>query len=285
MKLHLGIFAVVLLLLPLAGLYLGGASLHPPASADLPDVGSVPATLRTSIMLMLYTLLINHVIKRITGNAPMDSRRGYFIRVSIASALTGWLFSYLNLFIDSWTVPQYGPMILQALLYTPLYALLAPAVLITRDLLSSFPALAASLTFRNTASGIPRLTRQRLLITVTFIGLTSGVIWPAQLFWLFWLSPLTLLMALQKRDETARSTSTDLSPAFFSALSGLFIGNLAVISYQSNAYLQINLPNIMVAQTGLALFGLLCLQLGKLLADTPELHPLQAAPATLLRKN
>ncbi len=279
MKTRLGIFIVALLLLPLAGTFLNDSSLN--AAATTVNMESIPATLRTSMMLLLYVLLVNHIIKRMTGNGPMDSQRRYFIWLSIASAMTGWLLSYLNLFVASWTAPQNSFVVVQILLYSPLFALLAPAVLVTRDLFGSFPGVVNSLIFQRKFPDISLTIRVSTLLAVTIAGLTGGAAWPAYLFWLFWMSPLTLLMALQLlwRQDTIFSgpQSGNWSHLVFSALSGIIIGNIAVISYQSNAYLQINLPNMMMAQAGLALFGLLCLQLGDALVSSllPQQHPIR----------
>lgn len=259
MKTRLGIFMLALLALPLAGIFFSGTSWHDLAANSPPENGSIPATLRTSIMLLVYVLLASHIIGRLSGK--VDIKR--FVQLGITSALTCWLLSYLNLFVASWTVPQNHTLILQLLLYTPLFALLAPAVLLTRDLFACFPGITNSLTFNFKFPSLRRETLLRILIIVTIFGLAGGAAWPSQLFWLFWIAPVTLLIALQCHSSGLQSGSLG------AALSGILIGNIAVISYQSNAYLQINLPNMMAAQAGLALFGLLCLQLGKLV-DSSE---------------
>ncbi len=280
MKTRLGIFIVALLLLPLAGLFLSGNAWHDFSAGTPPEDGSIPATLRTSIMLLLYVLLVSHAIKRLSGN--MDIQR--LVRTGIASALTGWLLSYLNLFVASWTVPQNHSIVIQVLLYTPLFALLAPAVLVTRELFSCFPGILKSLVFSFTLPEIRRETQLAILLAVTLFGLSGGAAQPAQLFWLFWMSPLALLMTLQllwhENTLLSGAKSGDWGPVVCSALSGILIGNIAVITYQSNAYLQINLPNMMMAQAGLALFGLLCLQLTDVLGESDKSRqPLQASTA------
>jgi hypothetical protein len=283
MKTRLGIFIIALLLLPLAGLFLSGNAWHDLSTSTPPEDGSIPATLRTSIMLLLYVLIVSHAIKRLSGNIDIQHQ----VRTGILSALTGWLFSYLNLFVASWTVPQNHSIVIQVLLYTPLFALLAPAVLVTRELFSCFPGVLKSLVFSAALPEIRRKTQLAILLAVTLFGLSGGAAQPAQLFWLFWMSPLTLLMTLQLlwHEDTIFSgaKSGDWSRLIFTALSGIFIGNVAVITYQSNAYLQINLPNMMVAQAGLALFGLLCLQLTELLVQSDKSRQfLQASTARKL---
>jgi hypothetical protein len=271
MKTRLGIFIATLLLMPLAGLFLSGAQWSDLTSASSANEGSIAATLRTSIMLLVYVLLINLFIKRITGNSPFSAQKNYYIGVSIASVVLCGLLSYLNLFVASWTVEQDNSLIVQILLYTPLFALLAPAVLVTRALLGSFPGLLKSLTCRVTFPAASGETLARILVPVAIFGLLGGAAWPAKLFWLLWISPLLLLIAMQflwhESSIFARVKSGDWGRIVCTALSGIIVGNLAVISYQANASLDINLPNIWVAQAGLALFGLTCLQLGDVIAE------------------
>jgi hypothetical protein len=271
MKTRLGIFISALLLLPPAGLWLSGAEWNELMVVSVSGDDGLAATLRTSIMLMFYVLLTNHVIKRMSGNSPLDDQRSFFIGMSIASAVTGWLLSYLNIFVASWTVPQDYAWFVQLLLYTPLFALLAPAVLITRALLGSFPGLLKALTCRLTFTAPNAETLARVLLAIALLGLTAGAAWPATLFWLLWIAPLLLLVAMQLlwQENTIfnRIKSGDWGRLVCTAIAGIIVGNLSVISYQSNASLSINLPNMTTAQAGFVVFGLLCLQLSDVLAE------------------
>ncbi len=271
MKTRLGIFISALLLLPPAGLWLSGAEWNELMVVSVSGDDGLAATLRTSIMLMFYVLLTNHVIKRMSGNSPLDDQRSFFIGMSIASAVTGWLLSYLNIFVASWTVPQDYAWFVQLLLYTPLFALLAPAVLITRALLGSFPGLLKALTCRLTFTAPNAETLARVLLAIALLGLTAGAAWPATLFWLLWIAPLLLLVAMQLlwQENTifTRIKSGDWGRVVCTALAGIIVGNISVISYQSNANLSINLPNMTTAQAGFVVFGLLCLQLSDVLAE------------------
>ncbi|MFA6971535.1 MAG: hypothetical protein WC208_09060 [Gallionella sp.] len=271
MKTRLGIFIATLLLLPLAGLLLTGAQWNDLVNASSASDESIAAALRTSMMLLFYVLLVNHTIKRLTGNSPFSAQKSYFIGVSIASMVLCWLLSYLNLFVASWTVQQDNSLIVQILLYTPLFALLAPAVLITRALLGSFPGLLKALTCRIALPAASGETLARILLPLAVFGLLGGAAWPAKLFWLLWVSPLLLLVAMQflwhESSIFAGGKSGDWGRILCTALSGIAVGNLAVISYQANASLTINLSNTMLAQAGFAVFGLTCLQLGDVIAE------------------
>ncbi|MDD2721802.1 MAG: hypothetical protein PHH47_10905 [Gallionella sp.] len=272
MKTRLAIFTVALLILPLAGLLLSGAAwddlfLLPAAATG----ETLTPTLRTSLMLLFYVVLINHTIKRLTGNSPFDTQRNYFIGVSLASAVLGWLLCYMNLFVSSWTVAQDNSVPVQILLYTPIFALLAPAVLITRALLAVFPGVLKLLAFRASVTPASGETLAFGLLPVAVLGLLGGPVWPEHLTGLYWLSPLLLLIAMQAlwHESTifAGLKTGDWGRVVLTALAGILACNLAVASYQMNAPLQINLASPLLTQCGFALFGLLCLQLGDVIAE------------------
>jgi hypothetical protein len=276
MKTRLGIFIFSLVLLPPAGLLLSGKEWSElitgtPAAGAPAAAGNVAAILLTTLILLGYVLLTNHMIKRRTGNSPMNIQRDYFVWMAAASAMLGWLLAYLNLYTASWPTEQGNPAV-QLLLYTPLFALLAPGVLSTRALLGAFSGL-----LKRLARGIPLPTPSGetlalSLVPIAALGLLSGAVWPAQLFWLLWIAPLLLLVALQLlwHESTIFSglKSGDWGRVICAALAGVIVGNLTAISYQaSGGYLISNLPNPLFAQLGYAIFGLLCLQLGDVVAE------------------
>lgn len=271
MKTRLGIFISALLLLPLAGLLLSGHEWNELAGNALPTTGSLAATAVTILMLLGYALLINFIVKLRTGNSPFAKQRGYFLAMSAMSAVLGWLLDYLNYFVASWPTSPINSA-LQILLATILFALLVPAVLTTRALLGSFPGL-----LKRLARGIPlpspdSQTLAFTLLPLAILGLLGGAAWPAQLFWLMWAAPLLLLFALQLlwHESTIFSglKSGDWGRVVCAALSGLIVGNFATITYQATGgELLINLPNPLFVQPGYVLFGLLCLQLGDVIAE------------------
>lgn len=272
MKTRLGIFIAAILLLPMAGLWLSGAGWSDLASGSAtPEGENITATLRTSLMLLFYLLLTNHTIKRLTGNNPLGVQRNFFFGMSIASALLCWLLSYLNLFVASWTVQQDNSLLVELLLYTPVFALLAPAILITRALLGSFPGVLKSLAFRTGITAVSAETLLFVLLPLAVLGLLGGASWPAQLFWLLWAAPLLLLVSLQLLwNESTIFTGLrtgDWGRIICTALSGIIVCNLAIVSYQINSSLHINLSDPLWAQPGFALFGLLCLQLSDVIAE------------------
>lgn len=271
MKTRLGIFISALLLLPLAGLWLSGHEWSELASNTLPATDNFTAMPTTILILMGYALLINFVVKLRTGNSPFGQQRGYFMAMSIVSAALGWLLFYLNYFVASWSAEQVN-FSLSILRVTILFALLGPAVLTTRALLGSFPGLLKRLARGMAVPSPDNKTLAFTLLPLAVLGLLGGAAWPAQLFWLLWGAPLLLLLILQLlwHESTLFSglKSGDWGRVICAMLSGLIVGNLAAISYQTaGGKLLINLPNSLFVQFGYVLFGLLCLQLGDVIAE------------------
>jgi hypothetical protein len=180
-----------------------------------------------------------------------------------------WQLAYLNLFVSSWTVQQDGFQF--ALPDTLLFALLAPAVLVTRALLGTFPGLLKFMTFSKTFPVVRGETLARLVLIVAIFGLLGGAAWPEKLYWLLWSSPLLLLVAMQllwhENSIFSGIKSGDWGRVVCTALSGIVVGNIALLSYQANASLIINLPNKLLIQAGFALFGMTCLQLSDVIAE------------------
>jgi hypothetical protein len=271
MKTRLSIFVFSLLLLPLAGFWLSGSEWHE-FPVDTPAaIVNPPATLLTTLMLAGYILLVNQMTKLLTGNNMLKVQRVYLLWMGVSGALLFWLLVYLNLFVSSWTTQPDNP-VMQLLLYTPLFATLAPAVLITRALLGSLPGALKYLSRGIALTAPGKETLAFSLLALGAAGLLGGAAWPAQLFWLLWLAPLLLLVALQLLWH--ESTIFDglgngnWARVVFAALSGILVANIAATGYLVNGgILEINLDYPLLAQPGYALFGMLCLQLGDVISE------------------
>jgi hypothetical protein len=92
------------------------------------------------------------------------------------------------------------------------------------------------------------------------------------LFWLLWLAPLLLLTAMQIiwHESTIFDGlgNGNWGRVVFAAASGIIVANFAVTGYQTNGgILEIKLDHALLAQPGYALFGMLCLQLGDVIAE------------------
>ncbi|WP_435627294.1 hypothetical protein [Candidatus Ferrigenium straubiae] len=268
MKTRLGVFIAALLLLPLAGLLLSGHEWYELPVGERLAEGSIAAIPVTALLLLGYALLVNFFVKIRTGNSPFGMQHNYYLAMAAAGAVLGWLIVYLNLFVASWlSGPDHS--LLQIMLCTALFALLAPAVLITRALLGSFTGLLKRLA-RGPALPAPAPeTLAFTLLPLAMLGLLGGAAWPAQLSWLLWAAPLLLLVALQLlwHESTIFSslTSGDWGRVACAVLAGLIVGNLAAMSHRvAGGDLAVS-P--LFAQAGYALFGLLCLQLGDIIAE------------------
>jgi hypothetical protein len=269
MKIRLAIFVLALMLLPLAGLLLSGRTWDELFVALSPS-DATAATLVTALALLCALLFSNFVVTLRTRSNPLKVQRNYFLATAFASAALGWLLAYLNVYAASWATAQENSLA-QIVLDTLLFALLAPAVLSLRALLGSFAGLLRSLA-RGPAIPAPSAETQAfILVPLTAAGLIGGAAWPVQLSWLMWLSPLLLLAALQLlwHESTVFSglKSGDWGRVICAALAGLVVGNLAVFGYRAaGGELLVELP-LLLEQSGYALFGLLCLQLGDVIAE------------------
>lgn len=271
MKTRLLVFVGALLLLPLAGLLVAGASWDDllAAGQGAPDLDPTPV-LFTTLLMAGYLFLVHHIVGVISGSRLFQIQRDYFLSVAAASIVLGWLLVYLNLFVASWAT-QPGHWLLQLLLYTPLFALLVPAVLVTRALLGSFGGPLKRLSRLMPLPALRHETSVYLLLPVALLGLFGGAVWPDRLFWLFWLAPLLLLSALQllwgEGTIFTALRSGNWARLVLSALAGMITCNLALLFLQYFGAVLSIAPGFLLMQTGFAGFGLLCLQLGDVLAE------------------
>ncbi len=270
MKTRLALFVSAVLLLPLAGLLLSGGLWDEYANSAIASASLVPAV-TTLLAVLCFTLFTNLLVTARSGNNPFKLQRDYFLAIAASSGVLGWLLVYLNLYTTSWLTEgtlDAGNLVL----LTFLFALLAPAVLSTRALLGSFAGLLKRLSFTRSFPSPANDTAAFILAPLAFFGLVGGAAWPAQLFWLLWTAPLLLLLALQLlwHESTIFSAVVkgDWGRILCTALSGLVVGNLAVAVFKgAGGTLIMQLPNAAFAQLGYVLFGLLCLQLGDVIAE------------------
>lgn len=268
MKTRLAIFVATLLLLPFAGAWLADAGWD---AAPATDAHALAATSASALALACLLLLGNLGVVLRTGNNPLQMQRRYFLAVAGASAVLGWLLVYLNQYMAS-SSSGLSFDAAQLLFSTLLFALLAPAVLSIRAFLGSFAGM-----LRHLARGpaLPALADDSLIFLMSpliIAGLIGGAAWPDNLAWLLWLSPLMLLVILQLmwHESTVFSglKSGDWGRIVHAALAGLIVCNLAVWSYVfAGADFTVQMP-VWMSQCGYALFGLLALQLGDVIAES-----------------
>jgi len=268
MKTRLAIFVITLLLLPYMGLLLSDGQFN--GSALPLNTSLMPLIASVSVILFL-ALISNYWGASRSGNNLFRLQRNYYLAMALTSGVLGWLLVYLNLYTHSW-LDTGDTSVASALIQSLLFATLAPAILSIRALLGSFGSLLKLLS-RNFAVPAPAHdTTAFILIPLALIGLLGGAAWPATLFWLFWTAPLLLLIALQmlwhESSIFAGLANGDWSRIVTAAISGLIVCNAALITFElAGGTLLIELPNMAFQQLGFALFGLICLQLGDVIAE------------------
>ena len=264
---RLMLFVCSLLLLPLLARWLADAL---PEWTAFPLMPLAPLTLTLGTALAVLWLADAWQGRR-GGHSLLHVQRHYFLAVAVASALLGWLLAWLNLFTESWLVPASHDFT-SVLLQTLLFALLAPLVLLLR---TAFAAQAGMLKF---LAGMPamqwvsRHTTAHTLLPLALLGLTVGSVWPESAFWLLWTAPLALLVALQLlwHESTVFDgiIHGDWGRVIGAALSGVLVGNLLTFVFTlGGGTLIIQVPNVAFTQLGYVLLGLLCLQLGDVIAE------------------
>lgn len=257
-------FILALLLLPPLALLLSAQEWIAP----LPMAGAVwlPA-LFSALAVFTFGMLLDTLTFRRTRHSLSRSQLGYLLWNSVAGAVTGMLLAYLNLFAATWATAADSAT--QALLVAALCgSVLLPAVSITRLWLAGLMRLSVR------RFALPTLSAEstaKILLLFTMIGLLAGTIWVDHLFWLFWLSPLTLLVALQLlwHESTVFSglPQGDWSRVLLGAISGILVGGIALATYRVSGgglYLAIVTWQLIL---GLAVFGVLCLQISDVVAE------------------
>ncbi len=294
MKTRLAIFVTALILMPATGILLSGADWNELFAYSTGQETDIPAVLLTTLLFAGYILLINQSVRILTGNSPIQLQQDFYLWMAAAGALLSWSFVYLNLFVTNWSM-SFENMILQLLLYTPLFAMLAPAVLITRALLGTSGSL---LKFLSRGFALPSLSGENaffVLAPIASLGLVGGSVWSEQLFWLQWVSPLLLLASLQllwnEKTIFAALASGDWGRIICTALAGVVVGNFVMFAYRYNGgSVILNLPLPILAQLGYIIFGLTCLQLSDVIAENwrgkqrHELFPKKKFPIPIIVK-
>jgi hypothetical protein len=260
------IFAVALLFLPPIALTLAGQAWF----AATPVEGTVwLPTLFGVLAVLAFGILLDTLTFKRTGHSLLRSQRNYLLWCGVAGTMTGTLIAYLNLFAESWFTAGSET---QALLLAAISGtVLLPVILIARLWLAGLPGLVRLSTRRFALPALPPEAAAILLVLVALTGLVGGTIWMDRLGWLFWLSPLLLLAALQLlwHESTIFSglAQGDWSRVLLGAASGIVVGGFALAVYRfsgGSLYLATGTWQLIA---GLAIFGLLCLQVGDAVAE------------------
>jgi hypothetical protein len=225
-------------------------------------------TLLTIVAVFLFS---SALLNTRNGHDPLRSQRNYFLANALGGIVLGWLLTYLNHYNPLWITDAHWDTVHIAL-YSLIFAALPPALLSLRALLGSFGGLLKRLA---AAPALPVFAADTLaftLIPLALLGLLGGAAWPTYLCWLFWLSPLLLLVCLQllwnESTVFAGLDQGDWGRMLCAISAGILLGNLGILVFAaSGGELQLELPEPVFAQLGFAIFGLLVLQLGDVLAE------------------
>jgi hypothetical protein len=282
-------FVVVLLFLPPIALTLAGQAWFDPA----PIEGTVwLPTLIGMLAMFAFGMLLDTLTFHRTGHSLLRSQRNYLLWSGAAGTVAGTLIAYLNLFVESWLTAGSET---QALLFAAISgAALLPVILITRLWLAGLPGLVRMSTRKFALPALPPEAAAMLLLLLALTGLLGGPIWTELLGWLFWLSPLLLLTALQLlwHESTIFSglPQGDWSRILLGAVSGIVVGGFALAVYRfsgGSLYLATGSWQLIA---GLAVFGLLCLQFGDVVAENwrgkprGEVFPKKPFPVSVVSK-
>ncbi|MBA3024442.1 MAG: hypothetical protein KKG03_01965 [Gammaproteobacteria bacterium] len=263
---RLALFVSLILALPFAGSLLSGGEVdwH---FGELATQPVQPLLISLGAILALFIAIE-------VGNRQrslLKLQRHYLIALSVAGAVSGWLLLYMNRYAESWLAPA-ALDTAGMLTLTLLFALLLPTVLGLRTLLAGLPGLLQRLARLPAMPSLSASHTVNVLAPLALLGLIGGAAWPELLFWLMWLAPLLLLIALQalwhERSIFAELATGDWGRVLCAALSGLLVSNVAVLAFRiGGGTLIVQVPNAAFAQLGYALFGLLSLQLGDVIAE------------------
>jgi hypothetical protein len=266
MKIRLPLFTAAVLLLPSLALLLSNQD-WPQANIIGGNV-ALPA-LFSSIALLAITSLLDTLSFRRSGSSLLRTQRLYTFGLSVTGAVLCALLACLNIFSPLWVSPLSRPA--EILLGAFFGSLLLPAVLVMRLWLSGFPALLRGLTRTLALPAAQAEPVAALLLLATLVGLLGGTVWPTQLGWLLWLSPLMLLIALQllwhESSVFSGLKNGDWSRVILGAASGILVSGSTLSIYKLTGGALYITTSAWLFTLLLAAFGLLCLQLGDVIAE------------------
>lgn len=165
--------------------------------------GSTPEYLRRLAFTPLwlgYIVLVNAVTRRRTGRCLMTERPLAFLALFPTSAVFWWVFEYLNQFVGNWVYTGDEPFSSWGYFWaaTVPFSTVLPAVLSTRDLLASVPALHRGLGDWWRLPMPPARTKAAAAILAAAAAalVLLGAV-PALLFPALWLAPLAVTVAVR----------------------------------------------------------------------------------------
>jgi hypothetical protein len=228
---------------------------------------------------MGFILFINALTAKRRGHCLLSRNPGRLGLLFPVSAGFWWIFEYFNRFVQNWWyhtgIEHLGPW-QYFFLASLAFSTVLPAVLSMIDLLCTFPALNRGLSRCRPLSLPESKSVPALLFAIASTGLALIGIFPDQLFALLWVSPLVIIVSLQRlsgRPTLLQSLENGdwrpiVIPAFGALICGFFWEMWNSLSLAKWSY---TLPYVSCCQLfempilgygGYVPFGLECLVVG-----------------------
>ncbi|MEA1914928.1 MAG: hypothetical protein U9N30_06400, partial [Campylobacterota bacterium] len=231
-------------------------------------------------------LFINSLSYFRSGSCLLTGRPVYFFILFPVSGCFWWFFEYLNRFVQNWYylgIDDFSAI--EYVFHASLsFSTVLPAVLSTEELLASFSRLTEPLK----TSFVICCWRNRFInigvLSASAIGLIGIGIWPDYLFPLLWLSPLLIMITLQKMMGRATVFDSlgqgDWRSVWLPALAALFCGFFWELwNVKSYAHWVYSIPFVqkihifempILGYLGYLPFGLECKAVALLVEEVPQ---------------
>jgi hypothetical protein len=144
------------------------------------------------------TLLLAADSERRSGSSLVGTRPGYLLLLYPASALLGWLFHWLNIFLQLWTYPGADSAIETVLARTLDYATLLPALMVMRQWLSGWGPLLRVLGSARPLDVTYGPGGGWAFVAGACAALCGAGVWPDWIWAPAWIAPLLLVLGMQK---------------------------------------------------------------------------------------
>lgn len=259
-----------------------GAAAWVVAWGRFPWMGELQAHTFTPLWLS-FILVVNAVLHRRTGRSPLIAKTRRFLLLFPASAAFWWSFEYINRFVGNWRYVggrEFGAVEYFVFATLP-FSTVLPAVLSVRDLILSYPGFdAAFRDWRRFSPGSPRAAAAAALL-FSCAGLLGVGFAPDLAYPLVWVAPPLLLLslaALRGRPHALSGIACgDWRNFSASSAAALFCGFFWEMWNSGSATKWVyDVPYVdafhvfempILGYAGYLPFGILCAQIGGLLAD------------------
>lgn len=177
-----------------------------------------------------YIVVVNALTVTRGGRCLITDRPVHLILLFVVSALFWWYFEFLNRFVQNWFYAGIGEFSTgEYILFGTLsFSTVLPAVVSTRDLLTSFPRLGAGLDQYVRINLANSCFFPSVVLIVSAIALANIGRWPDYLFPMLWVAPLMVLTSLQAlRGEPhifRAAVGGNWQPIWYAALAALQCG-------------------------------------------------------------